>query len=62
MKLDTFQKIVFANLRTGTNNECRIAALVPLIEESYGIYQFLVSMLTAMHQSTSYLFYRLSIN
>lgn len=49
-KIDAFQKFVFQNLRPGVNNECRIAALVPLVEESYGIYQFLTSMLTAMHQ------------
>ncbi|KAI8803241.1 ANTH domain-containing protein [Cladochytrium replicatum] len=49
-KLDSFQKFIFNNFLRGANNECRIAALVPLVEESYGIYQFLVSMLTAMHQ------------
>jgi huntingtin-interacting protein 1-related protein len=49
-KIDGFQKIVFQNLRPGINNECRIAALVPLVEESHGIYQFLTFMLTAMHQ------------
>jgi hypothetical protein len=42
---------VFDNFRPGVGNECRIAALVPLVEESYGVYQFLVSMLRAMHQS-----------
>ncbi|KAJ1562129.1 sla2 Src-like adaptor 2, partial [Nowakowskiella sp. JEL0078] len=49
-KLDSFQKLIFDNFRSSTSNECRIAALGPLVEESYGIYQFLVSMLTAMHQ------------
>ncbi|KAJ3135187.1 sla2 Src-like adaptor 2 [Physocladia obscura] len=41
---------VFNNFRAGTGNECRISALVPLVEESFGIYQFCVSMLHAMHQ------------
>lgn len=49
-KLDALQKLIFANFRPSSNNECRIAALVPLVEESNGIYQFLVSMLMAMHQ------------
>ncbi|KAJ3223364.1 sla2 Src-like adaptor 2 [Clydaea vesicula] len=47
-KLDAFQKLIMQNLGH-YNNECQIAALVPLLEESHGIYQFLVSMLTAMH-------------
>jgi hypothetical protein len=50
-KLDAFQKLVFANLQGYSSNECRIAALVPLVEESNGIYLFLISMLTAMHMS-----------
>ncbi|KAJ3042635.1 sla2 Src-like adaptor 2 [Rhizophlyctis rosea] len=49
-KVDSFQKLIFANFRHSSNNEARIAALVPLVEESYGIYQFLVNMLMAMHQ------------
>ena len=49
-RLDMFQKSVFVNLRSFGGNEARVAAFVPLIEESYGIYQFIVSMMTAMHQ------------
>lgn len=49
-KLDAFQKLIFGNFRASTNNEARISALVPLVEESYGIYQFIVSMMSAMHQ------------
>ncbi|TPX56045.1 hypothetical protein PhCBS80983_g04846 [Powellomyces hirtus] len=49
-KLDSLQKLIFVNFRPSSNNEARIAALVPLVEESHGIYQFLVTMLTAMHQ------------
>ncbi|KAJ3054666.1 sla2 Src-like adaptor 2 [Rhizophlyctis rosea] len=49
-KVDSLQKLIFANFRHSSNNEARIAALVPLVEESYGIYQFLVNMLMAMHQ------------
>jgi huntingtin-interacting protein 1-related protein len=54
-KIDSFQKHVFSNLRTFGNNEARIAALVPLVEESFGIYQFIVSMMTAMHNSNKLL-------
>lgn len=49
--IDKFQKVVFMSFRHHSNNECRIASLVPLVEESYGIYKFITSMLRAMHQS-----------
>jgi len=49
-KIDNLQKIIFSYLRPAANNECRISALVPLIEESYNIYKFLQSMLMAMHK------------
>lgn len=48
-QIDSFQKLIFAHFRNGTNNECRISALVPLVQESYGIYKFITSMLRAMH-------------
>ncbi|KAI7665480.1 SLA2 Src like adaptor 2, partial [Hortaea werneckii] len=47
--IDGFQKLIFSHFRSGTNNECRISALVPLVSESYGIYKFITSMLRAMH-------------
>lgn len=48
-QIDAFQKLIFSHFRSGTNNECRISALVPLVQESYGIYKFITSMLRAMH-------------
>ena len=54
-QIDSFQKLIFSNFRSGANNECRISALVPLVQESYGIYKFITSMLRAMHTSMSYL-------
>ncbi|KAA8914810.1 ANTH domain-containing protein [Sphaerosporella brunnea] len=51
-QIDSFQKLVFSHLRHGLNNECRISALVPLVQESYGIYKFITSMLRAMHTTT----------
>jgi len=51
-QIDTFQKLIFSHFRGGNNNECRIAALVPLVQESYGIYKFITSMLRAMHTTT----------
>lgn len=48
-QIETFQKLIFAHFRSGSNNECRISALVPLVQESYGIYKFITSMLRAMH-------------
>ncbi|KAJ2758946.1 sla2 Src-like adaptor 2, partial [Coemansia nantahalensis] len=49
-RLDEFQRLVFRNFQPNSNNECRIASLVPLVEESYGIYKFATHMLIAMHQ------------
>ncbi|KAE8547848.1 hypothetical protein EYB25_009641 [Talaromyces marneffei] len=51
-QIDSFQKLIFSHFQNGTNNECRISALVPLVQESYGIYKFITSMLRAMHSST----------
>ncbi|CAG8617448.1 16903_t:CDS:10, partial [Dentiscutata erythropus] len=51
-QIDQFQKLVIAQFRGLSNNECRIASLVPLVEESHGIYKFLTSMLRAMHKRT----------
>jgi len=52
-QIDSFQKLIFSHFRSGANNECRISALVPLVQESYGIYKFITSMLRAMHTSAS---------
>ncbi|KAJ1974245.1 sla2 Src-like adaptor 2 [Dimargaris xerosporica] len=49
-RLDQFQKHVFRSFRQASNNECRISSLVPLVEESYGIYKFATRMLVAMHK------------
>ena len=49
--IEAFQKLIFSHFRSGSNNECRISALVPLVQESYGIYKFITSMLRAMHTS-----------
>ena len=51
-QIETFQKLIFANFTSSQNNECRISALVPLVQESYGIYKFITSMLRAMHTGT----------
>ncbi|OQE29690.1 hypothetical protein PENSTE_c002G06510 [Penicillium steckii] len=51
-QIDGFQKLIFSHFQSGTHNECRISALVPLVQESYGIYKFITSMLRAMHTTT----------
>ncbi|OJJ43404.1 hypothetical protein ASPZODRAFT_136259 [Penicilliopsis zonata CBS 506.65] len=51
-QIDAFQKLIFSHFQAGNNNECRISALVPLVQESYGIYKFVTSMLRAMHTTT----------
>ncbi|MBE3044780.1 hypothetical protein IMZ48_19915 [Candidatus Bathyarchaeota archaeon] len=49
--IDQFQKLIFSHFRNMGSNECRISSLVPLVQESYGIYKFITSMLRAMHSS-----------
>ncbi|TDZ18144.1 Endocytosis protein end4 [Colletotrichum sidae] len=51
-KIEQFQKLIFSQFRHVGNNECRISSLVPLVQESYGIYKFITSMLRAMHSTT----------
>ncbi|KAI0393368.1 ANTH domain-containing protein [Xylariaceae sp. FL0594] len=51
-KIDQFQKLIFSHFRNVGNNECRISAIVPLVQESYGLYKFVTSMLRAMHTTT----------
>ncbi|KAL4866657.1 hypothetical protein BDV12DRAFT_131902 [Aspergillus spectabilis] len=51
-QIDAFQRLIFSHFQSGTHNECRISALVPLVQESYGIYKFITSMLRAMHTAT----------
>lgn len=50
-QIDSFQKLIFAHIPNSSHSECRISALVPLVQESYGIYKFITSMLRAMHTS-----------
>ena len=50
-QIDSFQKLIFSHFRGSSNNECKISALVPLVQESYGIYKFITSMLRAMYTS-----------
>ena len=57
-QIDAFQKLIFSHFQSGSNNECRISALVGLVQESYGIYKFVTSMLRAMHTSMSSFSYR----
>ncbi|KAJ7631162.1 I/LWEQ domain-containing protein [Roridomyces roridus] len=52
-QIDSFQKMVFSHFSHGTNNECRISSLVPLVKESWGIYRFITSMMRAMFRRTN---------
>lgn len=49
--VDSFHKVVINNFHSGSNNECRIASLVPLVEESYGIYNFITTYLRELFKS-----------
>lgn len=51
--IDDLQRVIFASVSHDRGSECKIAALVPLVTESYGIYKFITSMLRAMHQTTN---------
>lgn len=49
--LDEFSQLIFASIQAASRNpECKIASLIPMIAESYGIYKFITSMLRAMHR------------
>ncbi|KAJ1502206.1 sla2 Src-like adaptor 2 [Coelomomyces lativittatus] len=48
-RVDQLQIFIFSSMRNAVTNECRLAAVVPLIEESYAIYRFVTSMLRAIH-------------
>lgn len=51
-KMDRFVRTILSHLLTPMSpNECRVSSLVPFVEESFGIYCFLTSMLTALHLS-----------
>lgn len=51
--LDRFSTIILASIDRTRSAECKIAALVPLVAESYGIYKFITSMLRAMCEQFS---------
>ena len=50
-QIDSFQKHIFSHIPHSAHTECKISALVPLVQESYGIYKFITSMLRAMHKT-----------
>mgnify|MGYP001155705254 CR=1 FL=1 len=50
--LELAQK-VFKSFNQNSNNECRIASFVPLVEEANGIFLFMTSMLKAMHATVA---------
>lgn len=47
-QIESLQKLIFAHIR-GSNDDAKISSLVPFVQESYGIYKFITSMLRAMH-------------
>ncbi|GME83655.1 unnamed protein product [Ambrosiozyma monospora] len=46
--LDDLSKLIFATIQQMRNGNVAVAALVPIIAESYGIHKFLISMLRAI--------------
>ncbi|KIW76927.1 hypothetical protein Z517_09371 [Fonsecaea pedrosoi CBS 271.37] len=51
-RLDTMTKVIFSHFLPGSNNECKIAAVVASVQETYGIYKFCTSMIRAMYTTT----------
>ena len=51
-KLESFYTLIFKGLQSAVANECKISSLVPVVEESYAIYNFITSMLQAMHKQS----------
>lgn len=49
--IDDYSQLLFASIQLDSrNSECKIASLIPMIAESYGIYKFVTSMLRAMYR------------
>lgn len=49
-QLEDYSQIIFASIHSERDSsELRIAALIPLVAESYGIYKFITSMLRGLH-------------
>lgn len=49
--IDHYSQFVFATLQNNANNNnCKIASLIPMVAETYGIYKFITSMLRAMYR------------
>ncbi|CAL9733108.1 protein Sla2p [Monosporozyma unispora] len=49
--IDEYSQFTFASIQSDSvNNECKIASLIPMVAESYGIYKFVTSMLRAMYR------------
>lgn len=49
--IDNYTQFVFATLQNNAdNNNCKIASLIPMVAETYGIYKFITSMLRAMYR------------
>ena len=44
-KLEVFYNAIFNTFGSSLTNECRVSSLVPIVEETYGIYNFITSYL-----------------
>ncbi|CAL9738586.1 protein Sla2p [Monosporozyma servazzii] len=49
--IDEYSQLTFASIQSNSmNTDCKIASLIPMVAESYGIYKFVTSMLRAMYR------------
>lgn len=48
-KIDEFQRGLIDEYKRSYGADCMVSSLVPFIEESYGVYKFVTSMLSALH-------------
>lgn len=53
-KLTTFYSAIFNTFGGSLVNECKISSLVPVVEESYGIYNFITSYLLNLFNTCEY--------
>jgi huntingtin-interacting protein 1-related protein len=49
--LDQLSRSIIQQFRGGSDNECRQAALIPLVLESHGMYKFMTNLLSVLLES-----------
>lgn len=53
-KLENFYRLVFTTIKPSSISECRVSSLVPIVEESFGMYNFMTSFLLHLFQKCEF--------